>query len=154
MTVFRKQYANPLASTVGGIKGMTVEDATTAAEANLFMIQDDCLASLDQALSVIFEYLPTLSRAEDQVNAELVYRAANQVVALGALCDLPDLGKVAFSLCDLVDRSRTIGKWNTAALETHRQALVLLRRPADDGDHPLTQDMIAGLLRVVSKVSR
>ncbi len=153
MTVIRKKFANPLASTLGYVHGLSLEAATAAAEANLALIQDDCLASLDQALAVIYQQIPKLYQTENPAHADAVYQAANQVLALGGLCHLAALGKAAFCLCDLLDRGRVTGHWNQSALETHLQALRLLRHPAANSDSKTEDAMIAGLLKVIKKVS-
>ena len=154
MTVTRKKLANPLASILGYKRGLSLEAAAAAAEANLARIQDNCLASLDQALGVIYRQLPELYGAQSRAHAEAVYHAANQVLSLGAHCKLAALGKAAFSLCELIDRSRATEHWSRAALETHLQALKLLRQPPANAD-PKTEDaIIAGLFKVIEKTSR
>ena len=153
MTVIRKRFANPLASMVGYVQGLSLEEATTAAEANLALIQDDCLASLDQALAVIYQQLPKLCHTQNPAQAEAVYQAANQVHALGAICKLAPLGKAAFCLCELIEACRATGRWNALALETHLQALKLLRQPPANSNPKTEAAIIAGLLKVIKKVS-
>lgn len=153
MTVIRKKFANPLAATLGYVHGLSLEAATAAAEANLALIQNDCLASLDQALAVIYQKLPKLGHTENPMHADAVYQAANQVLALGGLCKLAALGKAAFCLCELIDRSRRAGHWNAPALETHLQALRLLRHPAANSGSETEDTIIAGLFKVIKKVS-
>jgi hypothetical protein len=154
MTAIRKKLANPLASILGYRRGLSLEAATAAAEANLARIQHDCLASLDQALGVIYQQLPKLDHAENPAQAETIYQAANQVLALGAHCQLAALGKAAFCLCELIDRSRMRGQWSRAALETHLQALKLLRSPPANTDPKTEAAIIAGLFKVIEKTSR
>ena len=143
-----------MASTIGYARGLSFEAATAAAEANLALIQEDCLASLDQALAVIYQQLPELCLTQSQAHAEAVYQAANQVLALGGLFKLESLGKAAFCLCELLDRSRFKGHWSAPALETHLQALKLLRHLPANSDPKTGEAIIAGLLKVIKKISR
>ena len=154
MTIIRKKFPNPLASTLSHVRGLSLEAATAAAEANLALIRDDCLASLDQGLAVIYQGIPELCQGKLETHAEAIYQAANQVLALGGLCKLAALGKAAFCLCDLIDRGRVTGRWSAPALETHLQALKLLRHPPANYDPKAEDAIIAGLLKVIKKISR
>ncbi len=139
---------------IGTREGLTIEEATAAAEANLISIRDECLASLDEALGVVFEHVPGLVSRPSKDGAETVYQAANQVVSLAGLCQLEALGKAAFSLCDLVDKSRTLKRWNSAALDAHLNALRVLRNPEAIADQHALGQMLTGLKQVVVAVSR
>jgi hypothetical protein len=153
MKLVRKNRANRLAAMIGYRRGLSLDEATKAAEANLALIEGDCLASLDQALAVIYQHVPQLCQGQAQPHAETIYQAANQVHALGAICKLAPLGKAAFCLCELIEACRATERWNALALETHLQALKLLRQPPANSNPKSEDAIIAGLLKVIKKVS-
>jgi hypothetical protein len=154
MKLVRKNRANRLAAMIGYRRGLSLDEATKAAEANLALIEGDCLASLDQALAVIYQHVPQLCQGQAQPHAETIYQAANQVLSLGAHCQRATLGKAAYCLCDLIDRSRATGRWNAPALEAHLKALKRLRHPEADTGPEIEEAVIDGLLKVNKKVSR
>ena len=154
MTVIKKRFASRLAPMIGTREGLTIEQATAAAEANLISIRDECLASLDEALAVVFAHVPGLISRPSKAGAETVYQAASQVLSLAGLCQLEALGQAAFSLCDLIDTSGTRGRWNSAALDAHLNALRILRNPEAVADQHALAQMLMGLKLVVVAVSR
>jgi hypothetical protein len=144
-------YVNRLAKVVSMPGGKRVGDAVADANANLLTIKEPCLEALDAILARIREIGATGNPGAPVL--EEIYERANEAVGLAGVFGLPDLGKAAYSLCELID-SRPAGEGcSRQALDVHIDSLRLLRLgdavPAAERDN-----MVAGLIAVVSHAKR
>lgn len=140
-------YVNRLARVVSMPGGKRLIDAIADADANLLTIEEPCLEALDATLARI--RLVASQDAPDDDALEDIYQRANEALGLAGLFGLPDLGKAAYSLCELID-SRAEGKGcSPQALAVHVDSLRLLR--AGDAIPAAERDKIlAGLSAVVA----
>lgn len=147
--VMRVPWENRLAKMIREPGGVKLNEAVRQAEENLKSVQDSCLEALDGYLAEI-ERLHREGGAKPSEAAKAsIYQLANDIHGMAGVFGLGDLGRAAFSLCELVDRLCAAGRWNAASVEVHLSALRLLRQPG--GDHG---DMLEGLRRVVARVPR
>lgn len=129
--------------------GVRVEDAMAQAAENLQTIQAECLVALDAQLGELERLCAEGGAAPaDEVKLE-IYRVSNDIVAVAGVFSLAELGAAAFSLCELVDRLRSGGRWSQAAVGVHLSAFRLLRHPDDQTDHSA---LVEGLKRVTERI--
>ena len=95
---------------------------------------------------------PTVSEptAED---TKILYDLSNDVLEIAGVFEMAQLGQAASSLCDLMDRCRTYGRWNQPAHEVHLNGLIALRAAGGVSDD-FTQQVLDGLRQVVDRVGR
>lgn len=144
-------YVNRLAKAIAVSGGKRVGDAIADANANLLTIQEPCLEALDVILGRIREL--AAAPVPDPAALEEIYLRANEAVGLAGLFGLPDLGKAAYSLCELID-SRPAGQGvGRQALDVHVESLRILRL-GDAVPAVERENMVAGLIAVVDHAKR
>lgn len=107
--------------------GMTVMDAVQKAEANLEGLHDAAILELDAALVRSEACFARYGTVHDEALIREHYEAAVRLIGLPNLCGLDALENAAHSLCDLLDRLITTGKWDRDGVEVHIKAHRLLR---------------------------
>lgn len=144
-------YVNRLAKAIAAPGGKRVGDAVADANANLMTIKEPCLEALDVLLAQIGEL--SASRDPDATALNQMYEHANEAIGIAGVFGLPDLGKAAYSLCELID-SRPPGHGvGRRALDVHIDSLRLLRT-GDIMPEPERAAMVAGLVAVVDHAKR
>jgi len=143
---------NRLAAAVRAPGGKTIAEAVAGAEAKLEDIRGDCLASLDQILASMAELIENPDQAPREEVAAGLYELSNDVVGIAGVAGLGDMGKAAFSFCDLLDAFIEQGSWNAAAVEVHMNGLKLLRSMSDKIGEAGRAQILEGLFAVVRRI--
>jgi hypothetical protein len=130
--------------------GMAVVDAVKAAKANLEDIREDCLSQLQAAASAAVAAYQRMPASFEAAPLQELYSIAARAVGVGAVCGAPGADAALVSLCDLLDRLSTSGRWDLQAVAVHVQTLQLL---ASDGGQDLDDDAVSYLLAGLQKVS-
>ncbi len=117
---------NRLAKAMKGPGGKKVSEAVADAEAALQEIAPPSLEALDAALADIVVQLQPPGLPSKAVRAA-IYRRANEINALGGLFGLADMGRAAWSLCELIDIAEAGPPSTRAAMDAHVRSLRLLR---------------------------
>ena len=144
-------YENRLAKLVQQPGGLKITEALHQAEVNLESVRDECLQTVDEKLAEIERLHASAPKEPTDEVVEQIYRAANEIHGLAGVFGLGELGEAAFSLCEIVDRLRTAGRWNGASVEVHLFALRLLRHPDEHSDRAAILD---GLRQVTNRVPK
>lgn len=143
-------YTNRLAKLIKLPGGKTVEAAMADADANLKEIEAPCLEVLDQLIARIRGLAETPQPSVDDLDE--IYARSNEIVGLGGVFGMQDLSAAAYSLCELVDRTRERGGPDRAAMAVHVNALRLLRMGVAVDEAERTR-MLDGLASVVRRVT-
>jgi hypothetical protein len=143
-------WENSLSKMVREPGGMKLGDALAQAGRNLEAIQADCLAAMDAHIEEMERLCAEGARQPSDEIKHQIYDLANDVLAVAGSFQLAELGQAAYCLCELVDRLRTCGKWNQAAVEVHLSAFRLLRNPDPDADR---SSVVLGLKGLTERVA-
>ena len=122
--IFRRE--NRLAKLIRKPGGISRKIAMAQAASNLGEIRDELILELDRILALI-DRSATAEAANDNKAQAIIYHGSNHIIGLAEPCGIPELGKAAFSLCELVDRMTEAGAWNAVAVQVHLEAFKLLR---------------------------
>lgn len=132
--------------------GVSMDEAVRAADANLESIRGRLVAEIEatlermQALGGALRDGPGDGRALEEL-----YASANAVIGLAGAPGLRGLGRVCYSLCELIDRLQTSGAWNGPAVRIHMDSLRALRPGTAEGEAQ-QEAIVAALKRVVARV--
>ncbi len=127
-------WKNQLADLVREPGGVKIVDALDQASKNLETIRESTLTAVDAQIEQIERLCAdTGARPADAVKQQ-IYFLASDIHAVAGVFGLGELGEAALSLCDLVDRFRTLDRWNQAAVDVHLSSFRLLRRPSPNTD--------------------
>lgn len=143
--IHRPKYA--LATMLRKPGGTTVAQAVEQATANLEGLQEAGGAQLDAGLA---QMDALFARYGDTFDRDLVaehYGVAVNLIGLPSLCGLDALENAAHSLCDLLDRLGTTGRWDRDGVQVHIQALRLLRN-LPPGTDAVAEPVLDGLRKV------
>ena len=143
-------WENRMAKMVREPGGVRLSDALEQAGKNLDSIQMECLAVMDGQIQEMERLCAEGGRQPDDEIKHQIYDLANDVLAVAGSFRLTELGQAAFCLCELVDRLRTSGKWNQAAVEVHLSAFRLLRFPDPGADR---SSVVLGLKGLTERVA-
>ena len=125
----RKTVA-PLAGLIHQPGGLTVKEAVQAAEAGMDELKPYAAAEIGKLvrdlLAVGAASLTTKDLATRSTMLQDLYRLSNTIVGVAAPFGWKGLGVIAYSLCDLVDRLRSAGRWNAPALRIHLDGMRLM----------------------------
>lgn len=143
-------WENRLGKMVREPGGKRIGAALDQAEQNLDAIQEECLRVMDAQIDEMEKICAEGGRQPGEEVKNQLYDMGNDVVAVAGAFSLGELGQAAFCLCELVDRLRSRGKWNQAAVEVHLSAFRLLRTPDPDADR---SSVIAGLQGLTDRVA-
>ena len=147
------KYENRLAKSMSAKGGMSASEALSRAQAAVNEIREPTIAAIDANLKEIYGLGEQLKAggAFDEEALQQMYICANRVVAMGGVFGLGELGKAAYSLCELVSRFQTLERFQWQMVQVHLDGLRLLRTP---GDHPaaIRDEVLAGLRQVATSV--
>jgi hypothetical protein len=143
-------WENRLSKVVREPGGLRMGEALDQAGKNLDEIQMECLAVMDGQIDEMERLCADGGRQPDDDTKHQIYDLANDVLAVAGSFKLKELGQAAFCLCELVDRLRTCGKWNQAAVEVHLSAFRLLRHPDPGADR---SSVVLGLKGLTERVA-
>ena len=130
--------------------GLTVENALKDARMNLEAMREECVDDIDAKLALIHEKYDHAELRPTPEAFDDFYRMSNDIVATAGLFGMGELGEAAFSLCEIIDRLKTLEQWDWPAVELHLSALRVLRH-AKSGD-PANAKMLAGLRKLTARV--
>jgi hypothetical protein len=120
-------HAKRLADKIHQPGGMTEEEAVEAATANLESVRERTEHQLDVTLQQIRAIGHGLQSPPDPAAVRELYSLSNSVVGIAGVYGMSGMSAVAYSLCDLVDRLRTVKTWNAASVRIHIDSLLLMQ---------------------------
>ncbi|MDB5448145.1 MAG: cheE protein [Phenylobacterium sp.] len=145
------KYENRLAKSMVTRGGMTAAEAMKAAQAAVEEVREPTLAEIDANLAEIYGLCDQLKDGTDEAALKRMYVCANRVVAMGGVFGLGELGKAAYSLCELVSRFQTLDRFQWSMIRVHMDGLRLLRTP-DEHVPEHREQVLAGLRQVATSV--
>jgi hypothetical protein len=149
--VKRIEWSNRLGRMLKDPGGITVRKALEQADENLESIREQSLAAIDARLEQIQACNRAAGKDPTEAAKAEIYAHANEIHGVAGTFGLHQMGEVAFSLCELVDRLRERGAWSSQGVEVHVAALRLFRTPNAKLD---AKQVIAGLHRVTDQEGR
>ncbi len=117
---------NRLAKAMSGPGGKKVSQALDDADAGLAELTPPGVEAIDEALEAILSAVAAPGPLSAE-NREAIYREANRINAMGALFGLADMGKAAFSLCEVIDLLDVDLPSGRPAVDAHVRSLRILR---------------------------
>jgi hypothetical protein len=120
LRVFKPE--NRLAKAFTALGGKYVDDAVNDAQQELLQVSEECLKHVDDMLEKVYSYT-----GESDLPA--FYRSVRDVSGLAALCNLPDLGNAALSICNLLDYAQGSGRISEEEVKLSRNVLRVMRYP-------------------------
>ena len=145
------KYENRLAKTVVRKGGLTAEEAIASAEARVEEVRQPTLEDIDRGLDEIAVLRDGLGEGEPGALQQM-YVEANRIVAVGGVFGLGELGEAAYSLCELIHRFQSAGRFSWPMVEVHLDGLKLLRHPDGHAEAHRAQ-VLSGLRQVAASVS-
>ena len=145
------KYENRLAKTVVKKGGLSADEAIAAAEERVEQVRQPTLDDIDRGRAEISALAGGLGDGEPRA-LEGMYRQANQVVAVAGVFGLGELGEAAYSLCELISRFQTSGRFSRPMVDVHLDGLKLLRQPQDHSEAHRAQ-VLSGLRQVAASVA-
>lgn len=128
--------------------GRSLADAERLADEALQTHRTDAFDELGRLVAQL-ETACTTRSPEDRVRA---YALGASIVDLAGFFDTGPFYDAAYSLCDLIDRSRDSPLWSWDAVQVHVQALRLLHLAGLGNAGPDAAGLVAGLRRVVAAI--
>jgi hypothetical protein len=114
-------------------KGDLAIDLVAKAESNLDFMRPRCLNIISDRIDQIITAYGQANRVGDEPFDKL-YTLSAQIVDVSTPVAELEIDRVAYSLCELVDRCEGLGQWDWPSVDVHIDALVLLRQ--DGGSLP------------------
>ena len=151
MTAQMRKPAGSFAKLVRQPGGMTQDEAVRAADANLESIREKLAEEIRATLDWMHAIGGALGDEPGTPALEELYKAANSVIGMAGAPGLRALGRVCYSLCELIDRLQTTRTWNAAAVRLHMDSLRVLR-PGATEDEARQEAIVAALKRVVGRI--
>ena len=145
------KYENRLAKSMVTKGGMTAAEAMKSAQAAVEEVREPTIAEIDASLAEIYALGEQLKAGTDEEALKRMYVCSNRVVAMGGVFGLGELGKAAYSLCELVSRFQTLDRFQWSMIRVHMDGLRLLRTP-DDHAPEHREQVLAGLRQVATSV--
>jgi hypothetical protein len=140
--------ANRLAKLIHIPGGKRLSEAIADAQANVGAIKPDCVQAIDEALAEVTLLMKPAS-SPDASTLERLYDLGNHINGMAGHFGLEDMGKAAYSLCELIDASQENGGAERSAIMVHVESLMLLRQPEGLGEVG-RKAMLEGLTKVVA----
>lgn len=141
------KYVNRLAKALTKQSGLTLTEAVSRADVRLGDLRERTLEEIDQTVLRILELAQEVQRVDDPKVQE-IYGAANRIIAMAGVFDRTELGEAAYSLCELITRFRAAGRWSSAMVAVHVDALQVMRQ-VQDHDPAHCKALREGLRKVV-----
>ena len=147
------KYENRLAKSVVRSGGMSAAEALSAAQKAVEEVREPTIAEIDANLAEIYALGEELKAANafDETALQKMYICANRVVAMGGVFGLDELGKAAYSLCELVSRFQVAERYDPKLVQVYVDGLRLLRHPGDH-DPVIRAQVLDGLRKVAVSV--
>lgn len=128
-----------------------MDEAVRAADANLQSIRGQLVAEIEATVERIQAFGGAALRdPPDERALEQLYNLANSVIGMAGTAGLRALGRVCYSLCDLIDRLQTSRTWSATAVQVHLDSLRLLS--AGTAEVEAEEAIVAALKQVVARV--
>lgn len=127
--------------------GLTVAEAVQRADAAVALHAPAYAQGVDGGLAQISAALAAGAPTGPE-QLDVIYRAADSIVGLAGPAGLHELGRAAYSLCELVQRFRDGAVFKAAAVQVHLDAMAVFRRPPPDQE-AVTRSVMEGLAKVV-----
>jgi len=143
------KYENRLAKTLVQKGGMNADEAISKAQAAVEQVRAPTLAEIDSDLASIYGLGERLRSGRDEAALAAIYAASNRIIATAGIFELPELGKAAYSLCELISRFQGQNRFNEPMIRVHLDGLRLLRQPQDHSEAHRNQ-VLLGLRQVVA----
>jgi hypothetical protein len=137
---------NRIAEMIHQPGGLAIADALQRAQNNIEAMHGHVAASIDIALAMLQEKAALGAEAADEM-----YQLSNDIVGFAVTLELRDIGRAAYSLCELIERQRSRCSWSAQSVAVHVEALRLLREPGDAAGRAAILD---GLDRVLAVTAR
>ena len=145
---------NRLAKLVRQPGGVGQQQAMTAAAANLETISGELLAAIDQYLAQIEALGANPALSQDPALQAEMYQSSNYVAGMAGHCGRPELGRAAYTLCEVLDRFLAGATWSAPAVIVHLDALKLLRQMDPAAPEAASKAVIDGLRSVTERIVR
>lgn len=133
--------------------GKKVSDAVKDAEARLADIAAACLEGADAGLERISALAADLAVEPRREHAQALYDEANRLVGLGAVGGAPELDRIAYSLCEMLDAMMREGVVDQPSVAVHVRSLHLVRNPAVAANPAAMTEVLGGLEKVRTQFS-
>lgn len=146
-------YAPRLIAMLQRPGGVTVEEATRAADANLTTIRRQSLAELDRVIARMQAMGETLTARPSAEQTGKLYALASTVTGIAGAFTLTRVQAAACSLCELLDELNGQGRWNFEAVEVHLHGLQKLHAPEPGATDEDLDRVLSGLAEVVKAVN-
>jgi hypothetical protein len=145
------KYENRLAKAMVARGGMSASEALRSAQEAVEQVREPTLAAIDANLQEIYALSDQLKGGVDEDALHRMYVCSNQVVAMGGVFGLVELGQAAYSLCELISRFQTLDRFQQPMIQVHVDGLKLLRSPGDHVAEHRAQ-VLEGLRQVATSV--
>ena len=138
---------NRLAEMIGLPGGKSARDAVEQATSAIEQYRPEAVSDIDAWIGEL-EALSAQSSPEPQT----IYRLSAGIIEHAGLFGLGDVGRAAYSLCELVDRLQQRGTWDRASVAVHVGSMRLLQTlPA--GEEVQRARLLNGLHAVTTKAA-
>jgi hypothetical protein len=153
VTVTKRKFENRLSKMITLPGGKTVEEATQDAESNMESIRDKVLTAMDKKVQRLLDSAAAITVDPNPEVLTDCYNVANEIFSLAGAFGKEQMGEAAYSLCELIDRSREAGKWSDPAFQAHMNALRLMRHDETEEGQEARKVVLEGLKSVVDAVT-
>lgn len=131
--------------------GKTVANAVAEAQKGLGLLAGDCLAEVDKIIGELDPACAALGASPTREQLLALYEIAVRLVGLSSVAGLVELDRVAYSLCDLVDRMIVSERAALEPIMVHVGAINLLRQRREQLSEEALGQIAAGLRKVRDK---
>ena len=137
--------------------GLTAKEAVQAAKASIDELKiyaaTEISKLVDDLVAVGAASLVTNDSAARATMLQEVYRLSNTIVGVAAPFGLRGLGVIAYSLCDLVDRLRSAGRWSAPAVKIHLDGMRLMHdTPQEEAEVDAMQRALRVMIEHIESV--
>lgn len=133
--------------------GLRAEELLRHAEDNLQFMRPRCLNQITDLISQIVETYGAGCRTGDEPFAGL-YALSAKIIDVSAPVVELEIDRVAFSLCELVDRCEGQGGWDWPSVDVHTDALQLFRLNGGDLPSHARARIFQGLSKLTERLPR
>jgi hypothetical protein len=139
---------NRLAQRVG-TKGVSRSTAIQQAQANLVSMREEGIAYIDVNLDGLNASFADPA-AEPAKQAETLYELSDAISSTASLFGFADLGKAAYSLCQLLSAADPEKGFNRAAVKAHLDGMQILRKSTEGADAAASNVILQNLTQLVA----
>ena len=130
--------------------GTTMEEAITAADANLAGLKAAVVQELNDTVARMQAIGAAMQGIFDEPRMDDIYTLANTVIGMAGVFGTESLGKVSYSLCDLIDRNRRNARSDDLGIRLHIDTLRLISNGAVAGIDQ-QEAMVVSLRKIVER---